>query len=176
MQKPFAFGLLPFTSVAAFSFLLLAFCFSCTPNADVQGKGEPYLQGEWQQDSVPEQKKLVEYALYNIKFNCDSFFMQIKSFSKTNNGPDTCERSGHWVEYVKGAYFQISDTLHVRGQFCYADRSLKPEGGCFRSGIYEEIFKVKKTGDSLVEFAAASSLIPIKARLIKRTTCTPKSL
>jgi len=176
MRLPFAFLLFPFTFIAAFCLLLSALNFSCSPNASLQGKGETYLQGEWQQDSVPAQKKLVEYSLYNIKFNCDSFFMQVKSFSKTNNGPDTCERSGHWVEYVKGAYFQINDTLHVRGQFCNADHSLKPEGGCFRSGIYEEIFKVKKAGDSLVEFAAASSLIPIKARLIKRTTCTPKSL
>ncbi|MFB9841413.1 hypothetical protein [Mucilaginibacter ginsenosidivorans] len=169
MQKPFALLLLPFALIATLSF-------SCTPNADLQGKGESYLQGEWQQDSVPAQKKLVEYSLYHIKFSCDSFFMQINSFSKTNNGPDTCERSGHWVEYIKGGYFQIRDTLHVRGQFCNADHSLKPEGGCFRSGIYEELFKVKKEGDSLVEFSAASSLIPIRAHLIKRTTCTPKPL
>lgn len=169
MQKSFAFYLLSFALMAALGF-------SCTPNADLQGKGETYLQGEWQQDSVPAQKKLVEYSLYNIRFNCDSFFMQINSFSKANNGPDTCERSGHWVEYVKGGYFQINDTLHVRGQFCNADHTLKPEGGCFRSGIYEELFKVKKESDSLVQFSAASSLIPIRAHLIKRTTCNPKPL
>jgi len=174
MQKPFAFRLLPFASIACF--LLFAFCFACTPNANLQGKGETYLQGEWQQDSVPAQKKLLEYSLYNIKFSCDSFFMQIKSFSKANNSPDTCGRSGHWVEYIKGGYYQQNDTLHVRGQFCNANHSLKPEGGCFRSGIYEETFKLKKTGDSLVEFAGASSLIPIKTHLIKRTTCNPKSL
>lgn len=122
------------------------------------------------------QKKLMEYSLYRVTFSCDSFYMQIKSFSKVNNGADTCTRSGQWIEYVKGAYQQHTDTLRVRGQFCNADYSLKNEGGCFRSGIYEESFKVKKKSDSLTEFAAISSLVPIEARLIKHTTCTQKPL
>jgi len=165
------------------AFLLSAFCFalsaftivSCSFNANLQGKGESYLQGEWRQDSVPMQKKLTEYSLYNISFSCDSFFMQINSFSKVDNGADKCTASGRWTEYVKGAYQQHGDTLHTRGQFCNANYSLKAEGGCFRSGIYEETFKVKKNGDSLVSLTG-SSVIPIGLRLKKRTTCTQKPL
>jgi hypothetical protein len=155
--------------------LIIAFCFSCSINPSLQGKGETYLQGEWRQDSVPMQKKLTEYSLYNISFSCDSFYMQIKNVSKVNNGPDTCTRSGHWTEYIKGAYQQLGDTVHMRGQFCHANYSLKEEGGCFRSGIYEETFKVTKKSDSLVQFAG-SSVIPIEIHLIKHTTCTQKPL
>ena len=93
----------PRFSLSAFTFLLIAFSFaSCSFNPGLQGKGEAYLQGEWQQDSVPMQKKLTEYSLYNISFSCDSFYMQIKSFSKVDNGADKCTTSGHWTEYVKG--------------------------------------------------------------------------
>jgi|SRR5579863_1940457 len=167
MQKYFAFYLSAFTLVVTFA--------SCTLNPDLQGKGEAYLQGEWRQDSVPMQKKLTEYSLYNISFSCDSFYMQINSFSKVNNGPDKCTASGHWTEYVKGGYQQHGDTLHMRGQFCNANYSLKNEGGCFRSGIYEEIFMVKKKNDSLVSLMG-SSVIAIDLRLKKRTTCTQKPL
>ena len=97
MQKPFSFLLFPFS-------LMVALCVaSCTPNANLQGKGQVYLQGEWQQDSVPKQKLLLQYSLYHLKFSCDSFFMKISSFSKVNNGADTCMNSGHWAEYVKGS-------------------------------------------------------------------------
>jgi len=167
MQKPFAFYLYALSLTMVFA--------SCSFNPGLQGKGEPYLQGEWRQDSVPMQKKLTQYSLYNISFSCDSFYMQIKSFSKVNNGADTCTGSGHWTEYVKGGYLQHNDTLHMRGQFCHANYSLKEEGGCLRSGIYEESFNVVKKGDSIVQFLG-SSVIPVEVHLIKRTTCTQKPL
>jgi hypothetical protein len=171
MRRPFAFLLSAFILTVALCTLA-----SCTRNAAFQGKGEVYLQGEWRQDTVPAEKKLVDYSLYDLRFSCDSVFLEINSFSKVNNGVDSCTKSGHWTEYVKGGYEQRHDTLHVRGVFCNKDLSVKEEGGCFRSGVYEEFFKVKAKGDSLIEFAGESSLLPIKARLIKRTTCNPKPL
>ena len=170
MQKPFSFRLLALTLLVTFGLA------SCKPNPNLQGKGEVYLQGEWQQDSVPKEKQLLQYYIYRFKFSCDSFFVQINSFSKVNNGADTCMRSGHWSEYVRGSYQQMHDTLHMRGQFCNADYSLKQEGGCFRSGIYEELFLVSKKTDSVIQFSSTSSVIPINAHLIKHTTCNPKPL
>jgi hypothetical protein len=170
MQKPFAFRLL------ALTFIMATFLVACKPNPNMQTPGESYLQGEWRQDSVPGQKQLVTYSLYNLKFSCDSFFMAIKSFSKVNTGPDTCMNSGHWVEYTKGTYEQKKDTLHLKGQFCNADLTLKDDKGCFRSGDYEEFFKISKKTDSLVQFASTTNVIPINARLIKRNTCHPKPL
>ena len=176
-KTPSAFHLLPFTLKTAFGFLLLAFCLtSCFPNPNMQTPGENYLQGEWQQDSVPAQKLLVSYSLYNIKFSCDSFFMTIKSFSKVNAGSDSCMNSGHWAEYTKGTYRQENDTLHLKGQFCNANMTLKDDKGCFRSGDYEDFFKINKKTDSTIQFSSTLSVIPVDAHLIKRTTCHPKSL
>ncbi len=160
-------------------FYLLAFCLlfaSCSFNPPIQGRGEDYIQGEWQQDSIPMQKKLLSYSLYNFKFSCDSFYIKMRSFSKVNSGADTCMNAGHWTEYIRGTYKQNNDTLHLKGNFCNADYSLKKEGGCFRYGVYEEFFKIGKKTDSLVQFLSTSSVIPVNLRLIKKITCNPKPL
>jgi hypothetical protein len=169
MQKPFAFRLLPFA-------LLLALGSSCWFNPNRQTPGQSYLQGEWLQDSVTNQKQLLSYSLYHIKFSCDSFFMSIHSFSKIDNGVDTCTKSGRWIEYTRGTYVQTSDTLHLKGQFANADFTIKDATGCFRAGDYAEDFKVMKRADSLVRLISTTNVIPIDARLIKRTTCHPKPL
>jgi hypothetical protein len=170
MQKPFAFRL------SALTFIIATCLMACKSNPNMQKPGENYLQGEWQQDSVSGQKQLVTYSLYHLKFSCDSFFMAIKSFSKVNTGADTCMNSGHWTEYTKGTYEQKKDTLHLKGQFCNADLTLKDDKGCFRSGDYEEFFKISKKTDSLIQFASTTNVIPINAHLIKRSTCNPKPL
>lgn len=142
----------------------------------MQGKGEVYLQGEWQQEQIPVAQQLVSYSLYHLRFDCDSFYVRVNSFSKVNSGSDSCMNTGHWTEYIRGTYEQNHDTLHLKGLFCNADYTLKKEGGCFRSGVYEEFFKVTKKSDSLVQFSSVSSVIPINAHLIKRTTCQVKPL
>ena len=174
---PFRFRLSPFTlRLTAYCLLLTACCSSCWFNPNKQTPGQGYLQGEWQQDSVTNQKRLLTYSLYHINFSCDSFYMSIHTFSKVNTGPDTCMSSGQWFEYTRGTYDQDNDTLHLKGQFCNADRSIKDETGCFRSGDYEEYFKVTKTSDSLVQFASTTSIIPINAHLVKRTSCHTKPI
>ncbi|HZY37445.1 MAG TPA: fumarate hydratase [Mucilaginibacter sp.] len=169
MQKPFAFRLLPFT-------FLMALCTGCWFNPNLQKPGQSYLQGEWQQDSVTNQKQLLNYSLYHIKFSCDSFFMSIRSFSKVNNGADSCMASGRWTEYVRGTYVQINDTLHLKGQFANANMTVKDDKGCLRSGDYGDDFKVTRRSDSLIRLISVTNVIPIDARLIKRTTCHPKPL
>lgn len=164
-----AFRLLPF----AFCLIMVA---SCTRNPDMQEPGDSKLQGEWKQDSVPAQKSLVTYSLYDIKFSCDSFLLKISTVSKVNYGADTCMSKGHWEEYIRGTYSQRQDTLHIKGQFCNADGSYKNEQGCFRFGDYEEYFKVHHQSDSLIRFVSTSNVIPIDAHLIKRTSCIPKPL
>jgi len=172
MQKIFSFRLLPFAFCLSVFNILNGFWF----NPNTQGRGEIYLQGEWKQDSVPNQKQLLEYSLYHLKFSCDSFYIQINSFSKVNNNADTCAHSGNWSEYLKGTYRQRNDTLFIKGQFCNPDYSLKENAGCLRIGVYEEGFKVKKQTDSVVQFASTSNILPINAHLIKHTTCNPKPL
>lgn len=162
-------------------FLLFAFCFlllsaSCSMNPNMQTKGQSWIQGEWQQDSVPAQKQLLNYSLYHIRFDCDSFFVTIKTFSKVNYGADSCTSSGHWVEYAAGHYEQRHDTLFLKGDYTKPDFSLKETIDCLHTGVYKEIFKIKTQKDSLMELASNSSMIPVTAHLIKRTTCTLKPL
>jgi hypothetical protein len=166
MQKPFAFYLSALC-------LLLA---SCSFNPALQGKGQDYLQGEWKQDSIPMQKQLLSYSLFKFKFTCDSVFMQLNSFSKVNSGMDSCMNGGHWSEYIRGTYSQSHDTIHIKGNFCNADYTLKKQIGCFRYGPYEEFFKVAKKTDSLVQFSSTSNVIPVNLRLIKKIICNPKPL
>ena len=142
----------------------------------MQEQGERYLQGEWQQDTSVLQSRLVNYSLYHFNFSCDSVFVNIKSFSKVNPGADSCMSSGHWVEYAKGVYQQKHDTVYIKGLFCNANQSLKDPGGCFRSGVYEENFKVSKLSDVTLQFSPTSSVLSYTVHLIKKNTCNPKPL
>lgn len=174
--QPSAFSLKKAFRLLPFAFYLIVAFSSCTMNPDKQTPGEGYLQGEWKQDTIPAQKSLVTYSLYDIKFSCDSFLLKISTVSKVNYGADTCMSKGQWAEYVRGTYSQRQDTLHIKGQFCNADGSYKNEQGCFRFGDYEEYFKVRKKSDSLIQFISTSNVIPVNAHLIKRTSCIPKPL
>lgn len=150
---------------------------ACRFNPDMQSPGQTALQGEWLQDATALQKKLVNYSLYQLKFSCDSFYVSIQSFSKANGGnADSCVKNGRWEEFAKGSYNQKNDTLHLQGLFCNADFSYKIEGGCFRSGKYDEYFRVRKKSDSILQFYSTSSVIPFDTHLVKRTTCNPKPL
>jgi hypothetical protein len=160
-------------------FLLCAFCLlisACALNPGLQGKGEDYLQGEWKQDSIRMQNKLLAYSLYDLRFSCDSVYGTIRSVSKVNNGYDTCMNAGSWTEYIRGTYEQHNDTLHIKGNFCNADFSLKGPGGCFRSGVYQDEFKMTKKNDSLVVLSSISDVIPIDLRLTNKISCNPKPL
>ena len=161
------------------SFLLSALCLltaACSFNPDMQGEGEPYLQGEWQQELTPVQKQLLSYSLYKFKFTCDSFFVTQQTFSKVNTGVDTCTNKGQWTEYMRGTYRQQNDTVRLKGFFCNADFRLKKYEGCFRSGPYEEVFSVNKKADTLLTLAGTSSVIPINIYRTQKSTCVPKPL
>lgn len=166
MKIPFAFYLLPFALIFG----------SCSFNPNLQGKGEAYIQGIWQQDTSAVQQKLVTAAQYHIRFDCDSFYMQIAQRSKVNYGSDTCMRNGRWTEYVKGTYAQKSDTLLLKGQFCNANFTVKTNTDCFRSGPYDEFFKVTQKADSVVQLTGTSNVIPINLHLQQSTSCIQKPL
>jgi hypothetical protein len=172
------FQLLPFSLhlEKALALLALSLLAACSFNPRVQGNGSVALQGEWQQDSIPGGNKLTTYALQRFKFDCDSFYITINTVSKVNYGADSCMNRGRWTEYVKGRYEQQNDTLHLKGYFCNANGSLKDLNTCFRSGIYEETFGITQKGDSLLTLVGRYSALPVNARLIKRTTCSPKAL
>ncbi len=161
----------------AFTFFLIAFVLTaCSLNPGLQSRGEDYLQGQWEQDSIPMQNELLNYSLHYFKFSCDSVYLTIKTFSKINNGYDTCMNTGNWTEYVRGTYEQKNDTLRIRGNFCNADFSLKGPEGCFRSGVYQDVFKVSRKNDLLIQFSSISNVIPVNLRLVNKIICEPKPL
>lgn len=148
---------------------------SCRRKADVQEPGTDFLQGEWKQDSVRMQKKLLSYSLYQFRITCDSIYITTDNYSKVNYGTDTCMDQGKWKEYVRGKYELHHDTLRVRGLYCHPDFSLKNEG-CFHIGVYEDLFKLQKKSDSLFHVTSFSSTVPFDIRLTKRIICNPKPL
>ncbi|RYE21194.1 MAG: fumarate hydratase [Sphingobacteriales bacterium] len=153
----------------------LIFClYNCSFNPAIQGNGQAYLQGEWQQDSIPAGKQWVTYSSSTFKFDCDSFFITTNTISNINYGADSCMKKGRWTEYMKGRYSERNDTLHLKGFFHNADGTFKKLNTCFRTGVYEEFFKVTKKTDSLVQLSGTSADIPLNIKLVKRTTCTPK--
>ncbi|OCX50382.1 hypothetical protein BEL04_21595 [Mucilaginibacter sp. PPCGB 2223] len=165
------------TFVFAFCFGLFALGLTaCSFNPNYQGKGVAYLQGEWRQDSVASEKRLVNYALYHFTFSCDSFFVRMENYSTVNYGADTCMKNGHWFEYAKGSYEVSGDTLHIKGFYANANYTLKDPGGCFNSGVYEDSFKVNKQGDSTLNLQPLGNPVVVKVKLVKRTTCVPKPL
>lgn len=161
------------------TFALLASTFvlsSCWMNPDTQKPGVKGLQGEWQQLSNPVQQQLITYSLYHFRFSCDSFFVSIKTFSKVNYGADSCMKNGQWTEYTRGVYAQRNDTLFLKGQFCNPDYTIKETPGCFRMGVYEEVFKTHKVKDSLLQLSSTSAIVPLNVQLIKRAACHIKPL
>jgi hypothetical protein len=168
MQKPFAFYLSALTLLLSIS--------ACWPNPNTQTGGQDYLQGEWQQDSVPAQKQLVCYALHHFRFSCDSFFMTINYYSKVNYGADSCMKSGHWVQYTRGHYEQRNDTIFLKGQYCNPDFTIRETPACTGMGVYAEIFKVAKKAGANIQLSSTSSVISINARLVKKTSCSIKPL
>jgi hypothetical protein len=157
--------------------LLLACCvMACRFNPPYQGRGTDYLQGQWQQDSVAGQQMLTNYSLYNVRFSCDSFFIQMRNFTRVNYGADSCMRGGKWTEYAAGTYSQQTDTLKLKGFYCNANYSLKNPGGCYNSGVYQDDFKLKQLGNGLINLSSLNHVNSFKLRLLKRIACVPKHL
>ncbi|GAB3933049.1 hypothetical protein GCM10028827_31970 [Mucilaginibacter myungsuensis] len=174
------FGLSVFQTFRLLTFLLLPFTFSlitsCSFNPNLQGKGEAHLQGTWLQDSGAVQQKLLTSYRYHVRFDCDSFFIQINNKTRSNLTGDTCVKNGQWTEFIRGTYAQKQDTLFLKGQFATKDYDVKDNTACFRSGPYQEFFKVSKTSDTLIELSGTSSVIPLTLHRTKKTICTQKPL
>ncbi|GAA4324153.1 hypothetical protein GCM10023149_25540 [Mucilaginibacter gynuensis] len=158
-------------------FLALGLALSgCHINPAVQGSGEAYLQGQWQQDSLAGREKLLTYASADFTFTCDSFYVRINTTTKVKYVADSCMGKGQWTEYAKGHYEQKNDTLHLKGLFCNADYSIKSPGTCLRVGVYEDFLRVTKKTDSVIQLSGSADMIPVDLHLIKRIACNPKPL
>jgi len=146
---------------------------SCKFNSNYQGRGDDGLQGSWIEESVPYEKDLLHYSLHEFEFTCDSVYITIKTFAKSQILPDPCYQQGTWKEYAKGVYIIRGDSLLIEATYTHENWKQKLTG-CYHIGQYLPHFKIiKQTTDSLY-LENRHSHIPTALRKTKTTTCIPK--
>ncbi len=160
-------------------FLLFTFCFllaaSCTRLPNIQGKGEAFLQGVWNQDSLGSQDQLQAYTQHHFKFTCDSFYVDFVTHAKVNYYEADCFNKGVWEEHAKGTYQVRNDTLILVGDFTKANYKQKVSG-CYRNGRYLNNFKVTSRGAEQLELENLSNATEIKLNLKEKINCVQKPL
>jgi len=159
----------------AFSFCLLALCSACTRLPNVQGKGELFLQGVWNQDSIANADQLLNYTQHHFKISCDSFYVDLTTFSKVNYYADSCFNKGIWKEYAKGTYVVKGDTLVLSGTFTKANYKQKVTG-CYRIGRYLSSFKIKSSSKNSLLLESLNDERECALILKQKINCIPKEL
>jgi hypothetical protein len=158
-------------------FLLLLFCVftACRRLPDVQGKGEAFLQGVWNQDSISSADRLLNYTQHKFKFTCDSFYVDLTTHSKVNYYPDSCFKDGVWREYAKGVYLVRGDSLFMEGDYTKSNYKQKVSG-CYHTGRFIKSFRVKSIESEAIQLEAVSDQRDINLVLKERIICEPKEL
>lgn len=155
--------------------MLIFMLVSCRANSDMQGEGDLYLQGSWITDSVINQDQLLRYELIDFRFNCDSVFVKIKTFSKAKMDVDSCYGNGEWNEYARGVYAVRGDSLIIQATYTHENWRQKLSG-CHHIGQYLPRFKiVKETKDSLY-LENRFSHNPTQLVKTETTVCVPKKV
>lgn len=154
-----------------------AFClfFSCSRLPDVQGKGETFLQGVWNQDSIANKAQLQNYTQHHFKFSCDSFYVNYTTHARVNYYEEECFNNGIWKEYAKGTYQLRNDTLILVGDFTKENYKQKVSG-CYRNGHFISSFKVKSWDAEKLALESLSDQTEVTLNLKEKITCVPKVL
>lgn len=158
-----------------FAFYLLPLFSSCVRQPNIQGKGEVFMQGVWNEDSVAYSQELSNYTQHHFKFTCDSFYVDLTTHSKVNYYADSCFNKGLWKEYVKGTYAVRNDSLFLVGTFTQANYKQKISG-CYRIGQYLQSFAIKNKTASNLLLDNVSNQREIKLVLKQKNTCVQKEL
>lgn len=158
------------------SLLLVSGLFaSCSRLPNVQGKGEAFLQGVWNQDSIAHKEQLLNYTQHKFKFTCDSFYVDLTTYSKVNYYADSCFNNGVWKEYAKGVYEVRNDSLILEGTYTKANYKQKVTG-CYQIGRYVRSFFVKSFEPNKLSLVNASDQRECNLVLKEKIVCEPKSL
>ncbi len=147
----------------------------CERQPNIQGKGELFMQGVWNEDSVALSNKLSNYTQHRFKFTCDSFYVDLTTHSKVNFYEDSCYNKGVWKEYAKGVYAVKGDTLFLGGTFTHANYKQKISG-CYRIGRYDKNFLIKKSVPDTLLLESLSDQRETKLTLKEKITCVQKAL
>lgn len=155
-------------------FFLIIFLAGCSFNANIQGKGAAFLQGEWKQKEDLFKDKLVEYKTRKFQFKCDSFYLVINNHSAINISLDSCYGKGEWQEFVKGTYSFNQDTIFFKGAYVSHLFKLKTSK-CYNSGGFEETIIIKsKTDKKLILDSFTNGKMEFYQT--KKGFCNPKKI
>lgn len=148
---------------------------SCSRLPNVQGKGEAFLQGVWNQDSIANAEKLLNYTQHKFKFTCDSFYVDLTTHSKVNYYPDSCFNNGVWKEFAKGVYEVRNDSLILEGTYTKANYKQKISG-CYNIGRYIKSFYIKSFEPNKLLLQSASDQRECSLVLKEKIICKQKEL
>lgn len=148
---------------------------SCKFNPNVQGEGEPYLQGVWEQDSIANQDKRLSYSLYKFKFTCDSVYITLNTHSKVRTVVDSCFDNGHWTEYARGVYLVRNDSLLIESTFTRENWRQKLSG-CHRIGQFLPRFKIIQHGSDSLRLESQYYQTEVKLKKVEDIVCVPKPI
>lgn len=161
-----------------YHYLIILFCLAflgCERRPNVQGNGQEFLQGVWNQDSVANAASLMTYAQHKIKFTCDSFYVDLTTHSKVNYFEDPCYNNGIWKEYAKGVYELRKDSLFLEGTYTKSNYKQKVSG-CYTVGIYRKSFLVKSSDKKHLFLQSLSDQRELNLVLKQPITCVPQEL
>lgn len=158
--------------LSAFLFILFS---ACKFNPNLQGRGSDIIQGVWAEDSVAYRNELIQYTTHQFKFTCDSFYVTLNTFAKSNIYPDSCFNNGRWTEYAKGNYAVKNDSLIIAGTFTKSNFKQKISG-CYRIGLYLETFIIKDTSATSLVLQSTKDHRPVFLTLKNKTTCIPQPI
>lgn len=156
-------------------FFLLMLTISCRRLPNVQGEGAASLQGIWNQDSVLGSDQLLSYTQHRFKVSCDSFYVDLVTYSKANYYADSCFNNGIWKEYAKGVYELRADTLFLVGTWTKANYKQKLSG-CYHIGQYIRSFKIKTTAPGHLSLESIDEQRDINLVLKQPIKCVPQEL
>jgi hypothetical protein len=158
-------------------YLLFIVCLSasCRRLPDVQGKGEAFLQGVWNEDSSSNSDKLLNYTQHKFKFTCDSFYVDLTTHSKVNYYADSCFNGGVWKEYAKGVYEVRGDSLFLAGTYTKPNYRQKISG-CYQIGRYLKTFYIKSSEPGRLHLESINNQRACDLVLKERIVCKPKEL
>jgi hypothetical protein len=155
--------------------ILLCFFSGCTRLPDIQGKGEVAFQGVWEQDSIANESKLLNYTTHKFKITCDSFYVNLITHSKANYYSDSCFNNGIWKEYAKGVYAVRNDSLFLVGTYTKENYRQKISG-CYQIGQYIKSFKILHMENKKIVMESSDNQRTINLYLRENITCVPKPL
>ncbi|HKG06665.1 MAG TPA: hypothetical protein VKB19_09425 [Pedobacter sp.] len=150
-------------------------CAACKRLPDVQGKGADFLQGIWNQDSVADAGKLLNYARHKFKFTCDSFYVDLTTHSKVNYYSDSCFNNGIWKEYAKGTYKVRADTVFLAGTYTKANYKQKISG-CYQIGQYIKSFRIVFAESETLVLESTENQRLLELDLKQKIKCVPQPL